>query len=89
MNLSHMVGVLSTPWYLAGILSLGSVRARSPVRAETYLLAFVNLVNHIDFKVSVKTIFVSCLIHQGLGVFFIWLCKSLISEKEKTCICRK
>lgn len=48
------MGVLSTPWYLAGILSLGSVRARSPVRAETYLLAFVNLVNHIEFKMSVK-----------------------------------
>ena len=43
------VGVLSTPWHLAGISSLGSIRARPPVRDETYLLDFVNLGYHINF----------------------------------------
>ena len=43
------MGVLSTPSHMAGISNLGSIRARPPVRAETYLLAFVNLGYHINF----------------------------------------
>lgn len=38
-------GVWLTSWRLAGILSLGSIRA---LKAESYLLAFVNLANQIN-----------------------------------------